>query len=131
MSAHLAGRVEKWPPMDRMAAVLRDAGLHIAVGTYSIRVNDCSHFVFQEYGGDLGDPQIDADADTPADMLRDGRLVSNALARAGLRHRFEIFDDDAGDSKAIAGYLHHDWPLIESIGKDSPAGLRDDPPGPD
>jgi len=64
MSAYVSGQLEKWPILDRMAAILSDAGLHIVVGHYSIRIEDFDHFVFQEYGGDLGDPQIDADADT-------------------------------------------------------------------
>ena len=90
-----------------MAAILRDAGLTVAVGRYSVRVEDCSHFLFQNYGGDLGEPTIDADAESLEEMMRDGTLVSDALARAGIRHRFELYD--AAD--AMVGYLHHDWPL--------------------
>ena len=90
-----------------MTVLLRDAGLRVVVGRYSIRVKDCSHFLFQEYGGDLGEPQIDADADSVPTMLQEGKLVSDALARAGIRHRFEIYDE-RGD---LAGYLHHEWPL--------------------
>jgi hypothetical protein len=92
-----------------MAAILRDAGLQVYVGRYSIRIEDCSHFVFQEYGGDLGDPSIDADADTADDMIREGKLVSDALAKAGLVHRFEIYDH----RPEMVGYLHHGWPLTE------------------
>lgn len=90
-----------------MAEILREGGLRLQVGRYSVRVEDCSHFVFQEYGGDLGDPAIDADADTAEEMIRQGRLVSEALSRAGVRHRFEIYDD----CNPLAGYLHHEWPL--------------------
>ena len=93
-----------------MAAILRAAGLRVQVGQFSIRVEDCSHFVFQEYGGDLGDPTIDADADTVEDMMREGRLVSDALSRAGIRHRFEIY----GEHGELSGYLHHEWPLDET-----------------
>jgi hypothetical protein len=110
MSAHIAGKLACWPTKDRMAAILSDAGLRVQVGQYSIRVQDCSHFVFQEYGGDLGDPTIDADADTVEDMMREGRLVSEALARSRVRHRFEIYDD----RDVLTGYLHHEWPLQES-----------------
>jgi len=80
------------------------------VGRYSVRVEDCSYFVFQEYGGDMGDPSIDADADTVEEMMREGQLVSEALARAGVRHRFEIYDDHDN----LSGYLHHEWPLQEN-----------------
>lgn len=90
-----------------MAAILRDAGLHLYVGKYSIRVEDCSHFVFQQYGGDLGDPVIDADADSVEEMLRDATLVSRALANADVAHRFEIYCESTTD---MVGYLHHDWP---------------------
>lgn len=89
-----------------MASILRDAGLRVQVGRYSIRVEDCSHFVFQEYGGDLGFPTIDAGADTVEELMREGRLVSEALARAGVRHRFEIYKD----MDELCGYLHHQWP---------------------
>ena len=109
MSAHISGELPHWPTRTRMAALLRDAGLTVAVGQYSIRVEDCSHFVFQDYGGDLGDPSIDADADSVSEMLRDGQLVSAALARAGIAHRFEIYDDQ----NKLSGYLHQQWPSEE------------------
>lgn len=108
-SAHIDGDLAQWPSKERMAQILRDAGLKIYVGTYSIRVEDCSHFVFQEYGGDLGNPTIDADADSPEDMLREGELVSNALAKAGIIHRFEIYPQRDG----MVAYLHYNWPLDE------------------
>src|SRR5688572_19672738 len=107
MGARIAGQLAEWPSKDRMATILCDAGLCVQAGRYSLRIKDCSHFVFQEYGGDLGDPVVDADADTVADMLREAGLVSSALARAGIRHRFEIYDDN----HEMAGYLHHEWPL--------------------
>jgi hypothetical protein len=52
-----------------------------------------------------------ADADSPEDMFRDGTLVSEALTRTGIRHRFEIYDDDAAGRAAIVGYLHYGWPM--------------------
>lgn len=105
-SGQLAGQLADWPSKARMAQILRDAGLRIVVGRFSIRVEDCSHFVFQEYGGDLGIPAIDADADTPEAMLHDGKLVSDALSKARIRHRFEIYDHEDN----LVGYLHYDWP---------------------
>src|SRR5438045_503998 len=110
MGARIAGELARWPAKDAMAAILRNVGLRVYVGQYSVRVEDCSHFVFQQYGGDRGDPCIDADADTVEELMREGGLVSNALARARIRHRFEIYNDD--DDK-LAGYLHYDWPLQE------------------
>jgi hypothetical protein len=105
--AHIAGQLASWPPKDEMASILRRAGLSVTVGQYSIRLDDCEHFVFQEYGGDLGDPSIDADADSSDHLLRDASRVSRALAEANIRHRFEIYDHN----DVLAGYLHHDWPI--------------------
>jgi hypothetical protein len=96
-----------WPTKNRLASLLRDAGLTIAVGQYSIRIEDCSHFVFQDFGGDISDPTIDADADSVEEMLRDGQLVSSVLASSGIAHRFEIYNDQ----NELSGYLHHQWQL--------------------
>lgn len=106
-SFHIAGQLSAWPDKERMATILRGAGLRVSVGRYSVRVEDCSHFIFQEYAGDLGVPSIDADAESLDEMMRDGKLVSDALARAGIRHRFELY----GASDEMVGYLHHEWPL--------------------
>ena len=89
-----------------MSKILQDAGLKVTVGRYSVRVEDCTHFVFQEYGSDYGHPSIDADGESLAEMMRDGKLVSDALRRAEIRHRFELYDA----SNAMVGYLHHAWP---------------------
>lgn len=105
MTARIAGQLATWPTKEQMASILRDAGLRVIVGRYSVRLLDFSHFVFQEYGGDVGDPSIDADADTVEEMLREGRIVSDAFARAGIRHRFEIYND----RDDLSGYLHHEW----------------------
>ena len=105
------GQLASWPTMDRMAAILRDAGLHVIEGRYSLRVQECAHFVFREY--DMGKPSIDADADTVEQMIQEGRLVSDALAQAGIRHRFEVYDDH----RKMCGYLHHEWPSrVGSLG---------------
>ena len=90
-----------------MAKVLRDAGLCVEVGRYSIRIQDCPHFVFQEYGQDLGDPTIDADAETVEELTKDAQRVSSALADARIKHRFEIYNHRG----EMACYLHHEWPL--------------------
>jgi hypothetical protein len=89
--ACLHGDVD-WPkPKERMADILRSDGLRVTVGRHAITVDDCSHFRFQEYGGDLGDPCIEADADSVERMIRDATLVSQALARAGVAHCFEVY----------------------------------------
>jgi hypothetical protein len=103
---HIAGELASWPSKSGLARILRAAGLQVTVARYSIRVESCDDFKFQEYGGDLGAPEIDAGADSLEKMLRDGGIVSRALADAGIRHRFEIYNDD----NELVGYLHHDWP---------------------
>lgn len=101
--AILAGQLEHWPSKDELAGILQSAGLHVQVGRYAISVDACERFAFKQYGGDLGDPVIDAGAETVERLLRDAALVSDALASAGLKHRFEIYD---GNDRLI-GYVHH------------------------
>lgn len=105
--AWIAGQLEAWPSKDGMADVLRAAGLTVAVGVYSVHVVGRSRFTFQEYGGDLGDPVIDADSESVSELRATASLVSEALSRARLVHRFELYDD-AGEP---AGRLHYGWPL--------------------
>jgi hypothetical protein len=71
-----------------------------------VRVQDCSHFVFQHLGGEVLAPSIDADAENAEVLLRDAQLVSNALAAAGVKHRFEVYDF----KDILFAYLHHNWP---------------------
>ncbi len=103
---YLYGQIDDWPRKTEMARLMESAGFSVDVGRYSIRLQDCEHFVFQEYGGDLGDPQLDADASSLEKMLDDAGRVSTALASAGIRHRFELYND----SDEMVGYLHHRWP---------------------
>lgn len=103
--AILAADLSHWPSKAETAALLQAAGLAAEVGRYSIRVRDCAHFVFQEYDGP-GRPTIDAGASSVDALLHDARRVSGALARAGVRHRFEVYDG-AG---VLRAYVHHDWP---------------------
>ena len=103
------GQLKQWPTKERMGEIFREAGLRVTVRRYSVRIEDCSHFIFQGYGGDLGEPSIDADAETAAKMLRDAERVSSALSRAALVHRFEVYDEH----NALVGYFHHDWPQTD------------------
>jgi hypothetical protein len=98
--------LQYWPDKEEMAAILRAAGLAVTVGRYSIRVKDC--FSFQEYGGDLSNPRVEADAESLEAIMSEGKIVSDALARAGIRHRFELYNN-AGQ---LVGYLHHEWPAM-------------------
>ena len=69
-------------------------------------MEDCSYFVFQHYGGDISDPTIDADADTAGELYRDAKRISDALTTVGIRHRFEIYNENI----ELIHYLHHGWP---------------------
>ena len=100
------GGPAQWPSKLTMANLLTDAGFDLYVGRYSIRINDFDHFVFQEYGGDLGDPQLDADAEDEAVLTDQVQRVSAALREAGLIHRFEIYSDDNNE----IAYIHFGWP---------------------
>jgi hypothetical protein len=104
-SATLTGACKPWPTRDELTAILRGAGLAVAEARYAIRVSDCVHFSFEHYGGDFGEPVISADAETSVRMIADGQRVSAALAAAGVRHRFEVYDSN----DQLVAYLHHDW----------------------
>lgn len=105
-NVRLHGQLEEWPSKTEMTRLMEAAGFSVYVGRYSIRLQDCEHFVFQEYGGDLGDPQFDADASTLEKMLKDAGRVSAALTAADIRHRFELYNDN----DELVGYVHHRWP---------------------
>jgi hypothetical protein len=102
----LYGQLEKWPSKAEMVRLMETAGFSVYVGRYSIRLQDCENFTFQEYGGDLGAPQFDAEASSLEKMLEDGGRVSVALTVADIRHRFELYSDN----DEMIGYLHHRWP---------------------
>ena len=101
--------IRGWPSKERMADILRAAGLRVTVGQFSVRIQDQAHFVFQQYGGDLGEPSIEADADSVEELHRLGRLVSDSLAKAGIIHRFEIYDEQ----DRFVEVLHFNWPPVQ------------------
>ena len=105
-SIRLYGKLDGWPSKEEMAHLLESAGFLVVVGRYSIRLKDCEHFVFQKYGGDLGDPQFDADASSLEQMLNDAGRVSAVFVSADICHRFELYND----LDKLVGYLHHRWP---------------------
>jgi hypothetical protein len=112
-SPHVAGELRHWPTKEQMAEILRKAGLRVSVGQCSVRIEDFSHFVFQQYGPELGPPAIDADAASEEDMLRETKQVSEALGRASMSHRFEVYDGN----NLLIGYFHHQWPSLQPNAK--------------
>lgn len=115
--AFLSGELTPWPSKNSLAEILRSAGLTVTVGRYSVRVEGRSRFKFQEYGGDLGPPVIVADDECMSELIATAQMVSQAFARAGVVHRFELYEDDtAAMDGATATYLHHGWPQSEEQG---------------
>jgi hypothetical protein len=106
-SPHVIGELRHWPTKERMAEILKQSGLTPVIGRYSVRIEDFSHFVFQQYGPELSPPAIDADAASEEDMLRETKQVSEALSRASISHRFEVY----GANNELIGYFHHQWPV--------------------
>ncbi len=92
--AIMYGDLSSWPTKEEMAAMFKKAGLNINVGNYAIRINDCSHFVFREFGGDMEKPCITADAESVEEMLKDTSLVSDVLAQNNIEHSFEVCDEN-------------------------------------
>jgi hypothetical protein len=107
--AHAYGDLSPWPTKERLAEILRDAGLKVYVGKYSVRVDQFSHFSFEHYGSDLGDPVLEADAESVSEILQNVNTISRALTAAGIVHRFEVYDE----SNAEIGYFHFGWPKNE------------------
>jgi hypothetical protein len=105
-SAILSGQCSPWPTQEALVSYLENGGLRVNQGLYSVRVEDCSHFVFQHLGGDITSPTIDADAENAAILHQEAQWVSAALTAAGVKHRFEVYDYN---DKLVA-YLHFNWP---------------------
>lgn len=106
MTAVLSGQCSPWPSKEALLHHLRNGGLRVSEGRYSVRVEECEHFVFQHLGGDITDPTIDADAESSERLYRDACLVSSALTKAGIKHRFEVYDSN----DSLVHYLHFEWP---------------------
>jgi len=106
-AAVLYGELAAWPDMERMVAILQAAGLHPRVGKFSIRIEDLPHFTLQEYGGDLGAPRIEADAEDVETLTVEAKRLSEIFADAGLVHRFEIYEDGGEE---MSRYFRHGRP---------------------
>lgn len=81
-----------------LAKALTSAGLNVVPGRYAVRLKDCSHFVLVS----AADPgcgifDIDADAETQAEMSEAAERVSSALRQAKIRHDFEVYCHPAKD----------------------------------
>ena len=97
------GQVETLLPFDAFARIFDHAGWHTNVGRYSVRVSGpLGDYKFVYNGGEYFlEDGIDA-----ADVLAAARSLSALLSSHGLRHRFEIYEEN----DRLVLYLHHNWP---------------------
>ena len=103
VNAITCGQVDGTFTPATLASVMTTHGLDVLHNRYSVRIKNCSHFKFDLFGEAVS---IDADADSSNKMINDAQLVSSALTRAGIRHRFEVY----GPRDELVAYLHFNWP---------------------
>src|SRR3989442_5888937 len=90
---HVNGHVSFPGSPAELGKTLATAGLQIKPGRYAVRIADCSHFVFRcvdepESGSIF---EVDADADSEAEMIQAATLVSEALRASSIRYTFEVY----------------------------------------
>ena len=107
----LYGQVATENGAEELASLTRGVAFDIRVTTYGeIKARDDHGTVVEVYPADPGEYLISVDADSPAALRAMAEQLSAFLSEAGIRHRIEIYSE-AG---ALAKYLHHSWPLINS-----------------
>ena len=109
--AWIYGELKPWPSKHDLANILSAGGLDLYIGKYSIRINDFACFKFQNYGGDICEPTLEAWAETMDDLLKAAITVSELLTNAHVKHRFEVYHSK--NEKKMVAYIHHKWPLPE------------------
>lgn len=113
---NIAAELDPWPSKERLAEILRSAGLTPVVGRHSVRIAELPGFAFQHMTGDLDAQSIEAGVGTVRESVFQATRVSAALAGAGVRHRFELYEDlGPGKRNNLVGYLHHDWPREQAV----------------
>ncbi|MEH6417069.1 hypothetical protein [Pseudomonas sp. CGJS7] len=102
------GYCDPWPSKQDMRRLLSAHGLEVTEGDYALNVwIEGRRFRFQLYGGDIGEPEVEADDHDWRRLLADAEHVSAALTAAGLSHRFEVWEK--GDGNEV-GSVHHRMP---------------------
>lgn len=104
--ATLASEISKWPSKAELVNMFGSDGYAVIEGKYSVRLDDFDHFVFRELGGDLGPGCITADHASTEELVSTCERVSQTLAKAGVKHRFEVYSE----KEELAAYIHHNWP---------------------
>jgi hypothetical protein len=101
-----------FPPEDLASALEREGiaaemreSSHYTGGHYlRIHTGGPTDLSLERSGG--GEYIVRADSDEDEALAAAARLVSTALGRQEVRHRFELY----GPGEAGMEYLHHDWP---------------------
>ena len=101
------GQLDPWLSKEKTAKLFKLAGFTISVGEHSVRLHLCDIFSFESFG--FGEPRIECDGTDLASMLTDLGRVSDTLAKANIRHRFELYGSESDDG--MCAYFHHRWPL--------------------
>jgi hypothetical protein len=86
-------------PAEVRESSLFTGGRYIRAGTASGVTCSFEHIEPPEY-------LVRGDADRLAELGPFARALSAALAKAGVRHRLEVY----GEDESLALYLHHAWP---------------------
>jgi hypothetical protein len=92
--AFIAAECRPWPSKEHMRRILGDAGLKVDMRRYSIRVEDGAHISFEHYGGDFGDPTVEAHGGSEAEVLRGLQRICDALTSASVVHSFTVYDEN-------------------------------------
>ncbi|MGO4261589.1 hypothetical protein [Lysobacter sp. TAB13] len=105
---YLYAYCDPWPSKQDMLRILQADGLEVEERPYAVQAwIDGRRFRFQLYGGDIDDPELDADDHDLQRLLTHAGLVSAALTAAGVRHRFEAWEKGDG---GLVGCVHHRMP---------------------
>ncbi|MEM9444938.1 MAG: hypothetical protein AAGA18_06250 [Verrucomicrobiota bacterium] len=90
-SAHVAGFITFSGSIPELRAMIRDAGLTPSkADSHHIHIEEFSHVMLREYS--KFEYMIEADADTPDEMVEDMKRFSSALSAERIGYNYEIYD---------------------------------------
>ena len=105
--------IDLWPSKRQMIKILEENNYNIDVGKYAIRIESNSEMAFQAYGGDLGDPQFEAENESRELLEEDIKTLSAVLKKYDIKHCFEIYEQN--ESENLVTYIHHQYPAPPSL----------------
>lgn len=104
--ATLAAEIFNWPSKAQLKCIFENDGYMVREGKYSISLGEVDQFVFRTLENDLNSGTISADHTSMKELVAFAGRVSRTLAKAKVKHRFEVY---SVEGKLVA-YVHHDWP---------------------